>query len=219
MATSKLINRYKSVGDHLLLTPKTFVIFGNIENDDLLLIGINKSTTSPCLYYKEEKQKLNSDKCLDLLNKVEMLSKSSAYAMLTLTDDTIRLIKDTIGKLNATHIRLYDYENKLRISVFDYRNYIQSARIDRKTSQKILYLDLDSRITQSFSFTIDASSFGKLINQDYLVRIGINNICEFSPLKDEVKYLLRDQEVIEPVTTFFSDRLACRISLSLDPKS
>ena len=64
---------------------------------------------------------------------------------------------------------------------------------------------------QEFSFTMKSNSFGKLPLDDYAVRVGDNGICAFISAKKNVQFLLRDQELHEPLVTFQSPRLGADI--------
>jgi hypothetical protein len=155
-----------------------------------------------------------------LYSKVESLIKSSAYASVNVSESGIKRIKKCIKDIDATHLRIHNIDNSVRISIFDYRQFLGNSRIQRKTSQKIRYYESDNaKVEDNFTSTVYATSFLKLPVKDMIVRINKNGICQFEPVDDDLKYLMRDQDIIEPVTTFFSDRLLCQISFSLHPNS
>ena len=222
---SELIKKYSHIGSYLLLTPNSFVVFGNQSekgsktNDDMVLLGKCK--------YRHTQLVLNS-KVIDhkeddlkfLNSKVESLIESSAYASFNVSESGLKRIKKCIKDIGATHLRIHNIDNSVRISIFDYRQFLGNSRIQRKTSQKIRYYDSDNaKVEGNFTSTVYASSFLKLPIKDTIVRINKNGICQFEPIQDDLKYLMRDQDIIEPVTTFFSDRLLCQISLALLPNS
>lgn len=215
----EILKKYGHVGSYILVTPKSFAIFGNELNDDIVAVGIRKSGSTKLLVGSNAAE-ISETALLSLSRAVDTLTASSAFATFLLTSNAMGLIKETAKKLTATHLRIHNIGNSVRVSIFDYRQYLPNSLIQRKNTHKIKYYDTgNANIGKDFTCTINAISFLKLPNQDMNIRVGTNGICQFEPLNESVKYLLRDQEIIEPVTTFFSDRLACQISLSLDPKS
>jgi hypothetical protein len=218
-SATEISKKYSHIGQHVLLTPNTFAVFGNGINDDMVLIGKCKFKSNTLINNNEVID--IDDKDLNFLeSKVNSLTYSSAYASFQLTEDAMKTIKNCIKKIDATHLRIHDIENSIRVSIFDLRKFLDNSRIQRRNTQKIRYYDSDNaNIGSSFTSTVNAFSFMKLPAQDTSIRINKNGICEFEPLKDDVKYLLRDQEIIEPNTVFFSDRLDCQISFSFHPKT
>jgi len=222
---SELSKKYSHIGSYLLLTPNSFVIFGNQSeevsksNDDMVILGKCKYRhtqlviNSKVIDHKEDELKL-------LNSKVESLIESSAYGSFLLAENGIKKIKKCIKNIDATHLRIHNVATSVRISIFDYRQFLDKSRIQRKVSQKIRYYDSDNaNVGDDFTVTINAASFLKLPIKDTIVRINTNGICQFEPIQDDLKYLMRDQDIIEPITTFFSDRLDCQISLALLPNS
>lgn len=218
-ASKEILKKYGNVGSYALLNNNKFAVFGNEANDDLVVVGTGKNNAVDFLI-DGNSARINKTTLLALSKSLDSLTAASAFATFLLTSNAMGLLKETVKKLDATHMRIHNIGNFVRISIFDYRKYLPSTLIKRANTQKIKYYDTDNaNIGSDFTCTIFASSFLKLPNQDMNIRIGTNGICQFEPLKENVKYLLRDQEIIEPVTTFFSDRLGCQISLSLAPKS
>lgn len=217
--TTEIRKKYGHVGPYLLMTPKSFAVFGNESNDDIAVLGNNNNANIKFLVDGNVAE-INKTALLALSKTIDTLTATSAFATVLLTSNAMSLIKETVKKLDATHIRIYNIGSLVRFSIFDYRKFISNSLIQRAITQKVRYYDTDNaNIGSNFTCTILTNSFLKLPNQNMNIRVGTNGICQFEPIKEDVKYLLRDQEVIEPVTTFFSDRLECQISLSLDPKS
>jgi hypothetical protein len=216
---TELSKKYSHIGSYVLLTPKSFTVFGNESNDDMVLTGKSKSQFSQLVINSRITNTNNKDLKF-LVSKFESLTESSAYASFQLTSDALKQIKDCVNKIDATHLRIHNINNSVRVSIFNYRKFSAGNQIQRKITQGIRYYDSDNaNIGSNFTATVNASSFMKLPIQDMSIRINKNGICQFEPLKDEVKYLLRDQEIVEPISTFFSDRLACQISFLFHPKS
>lgn len=217
--STEILQKYSNVGSFALLNKNKFALFGNESNDDLVVIGTSKHHDVD-FFIDGNSARINKKTLLALSNSVDSLTASSAFATFLMTSNVIRLLKETIKKLNATHLRIHNIENLIRISIFDYRKFLPNSMIQRENTQKIKYYETDNaNIGGDFTCTIFASSFNKLPNQDMNIRVGKNGICQFEPLNEKVKFLFRDQEIVEPITTFFSDRLGCQISLSLAPKS
>lgn len=214
------IQKYANLGSFVLISSTSFVVFGDEDNNDMILVGNFKTKIhDTSLFHDNVKVDVGYKECDKLLESALALTYSSANAMFLITDDEIKLIKSAINDVDATHIRIHAENNKVRISVFDYRKFIESTRINRKQSQKLLYLEMDDESDSEFSHTINANSFNKLPVKDYLVRVGDNSICEFAPMNENVKYLFRDQQIIEPLTTFYSTKVNQSISFVFHPKS
>ena len=215
----EISKKYGHIGSYLLMTPKSFAVFGNESSDDIVVVGTGKNANTKFLI-DGRLVEINKTALLTLLQAVDTLTASSAFATVLLTSDAMGLIKETVKKLDATHLRIHNFGNLVRISIFDYRKFLPNSLIQRAITQKIKYYDTDNaNIGSNFTCTLNANSFLKLPNQDMNIRVGTNSICQFEPLNENVKYLLRDQEIIEPVMTFLSARLERQISLSLAPKS
>jgi hypothetical protein len=196
------------------------VIFGSVNEDDIILIRTAKSTRkSSSLYYSGKQLDFSEEKCISLSKNVLSLCNASAFALFNLTLDNLKRIKFLVDKVDGTHLRFHNYKNKLRISIFDYRSFNESSRIGRKESKKILYVEIDARNTDDFTFTVKAKSIKKLPTQDYLVRIGTNDICEFTSVTDNAMYLLRNQLISEPVTVFPSKLVGSDIAFVFHPNS
>ena len=147
MTYSSIIKKHGNLGSYVLVSPNSFVVFGDEDNNDMILIGITKSKTNETtLFHKNIKVDVKNQECNKLLERVHALTYSSANSMFLITDDEIKLIKNAIDDVDATHIRIHAENNKVRISVFDYRKFIESTRINRKQSQKLLYLERHCRV-------------------------------------------------------------------------
>jgi hypothetical protein len=54
---------------------------------------------------------------------------------------------------------------------------------------------------------------------DTFIRIGCNGVTRFSPDKSEQEFLMRDQELKEPIATFYSSKVQKNICFVFHPKS
>lgn len=219
MSAKLLTQKYKSLGSFLLLSEQIFVVFGDPPNTDLICLGATKNKFSPSLYHSGVKQGQSVEACSDLVRNVKRLQQSDAVASFSISEATISVLKKAGGALDATHIRLHSERNNLRVMLFDCRTFDPSFRLQRKTTHKFRYLDVEIRMFQEFTSTLKLDSFQKLPMDDYDVRIGDNSITQFTPQKQSVTYLLRDQEIIEPMTVFHSERISQDIAFVFHPKS
>ena len=214
---SKIISKQSNIGDHAMAFSNQVIFWGNEGiNDDMMLIGkVKYSPKTPELFYQRKSIHIQQKELLSLYEKVIALTTTSAYAMFLLNAEDIKMIKQGINKLDATHIRLFSTNGQVKLSIFDYRNFVDSLRASRKKSYKIYSLDIDTDVSNDFSHTFNASSFAKVPYQDLFVRIGTNGLCELNLVKDELKYFFRDQQIKEPITTFYSNQVGQDVSLAL----
>lgn len=214
---SKTIGKHRNIGDYSLVFSNQFIVWGNEDiNDDMMLIGkLKYSPKAPELFYEEKPVHIQPKQSQSLYQKVISLTTTSAFAMFLLNDADIKMIKEVISKLDATHIRLFSIGGQVKLTIFDYRDFVDSLRAKRKRSYKIYSLSIDTDTSSDFSHTFTASSFAKVPNQDLFVRVGTNGLCELHLVKDDLKYYFRNQEITEPVTTFYSNQVGQDISLTL----
>ena len=152
-----------------------------------------------------------------LFNKLQSLKQTNANSIFTLTSENIKRIKNSIKLLDATYVRVWAIENRITVTVFDCRDFEFDRRIGRKNSLKINYLDIETRTFENFTFTFNANSFTKLPSVDCNFRIGQNGVTEVSPIDGDVSYLIRDQQLIEPVTVFDSKSVGKGIAFLFHP--
>jgi hypothetical protein len=128
---SELTKKYGHVGSYVLLTPKSFSVFGNETNDDMVVLGKCKYLRSELVINSEITEAKDKDLKF-LISKVESLTETSAYASFQLTGDAIKQIKNCINKIDATHLRIHTIGNSVRVSIFDCRKYLDNSRIQGK---------------------------------------------------------------------------------------
>jgi len=129
----------------------------------------------------------------------------------------LKFIKQGISEWSSTHLRLFTYQEKLRILFFDCRMNVQTHRVLRKKSLITYHIDLDIRFIEDFALTLKAASFVKISQDDYLLRIRSNGIVSFEKIDDEVSYLMRDQRLHEPLINFYNSRIKSDIVFSPAP--
>jgi hypothetical protein len=216
LTKAELLSRYGGELNHCLISGNSFVVF-NEKNRDLVIRGRCRSTGPASLYQGETKTTVTVQDCNQLLSRIDELTITRASCSFTLSPLVIQKLKQAIKKLNATHLRFYNEQDKLKIVVFDYVKFHSEYRLPRKSTQKIHYYETRVLMTSDFTVTLLASSFEKLPTEYLNVRIGENGVVQVSKEKDDTRYLLRDQELIEPMTTFFSPRLSREIAFVLEP--
>ena len=207
-----------SLGSAVIRVAKSFAVFGHKKTDDMVIIGKEKGIKSkPSLHVSSITQKVTDDEVVGLFNKLQSLRQTNATAIFTLTSENIKRIKNSIKLLDATHVRVWASENRITVTVFDCRDFEFDRRIGRKNSLKINYLDIETRTFENFTFTFNADSFTKLPSVDCNFRIGQNGVTEVSPIDGDVSYLIRDQQLIEPVTVFDSKSVGKGIAFLFHP--
>ena len=198
----------------LLIPPSRFIGIGGEGTDDMIVSGSIKSTFKIIGEMTEDGQIDSFDLDSDLIPFIDSCLNSDSVSLFSLTDNRIKAIKLAIKALDATHIRFYHKDGTVWVNIFDYRCFLYDYRIKKEHPFKVGTLNLLKRSDTDFSFTINGESFKRLLEQDYSVRIGDNGYAEFSsaePNNFSFYYLIRGQEVVEPVVEFFSDQLGSNI--------
>ena len=208
---SEFKNIFPGIGSSVLFAKNQMVVFGDPPNDDMIVEQKNVKSKTPVLYKSGIEQSLDESALNDLMSRVQLLTYSDAIASFQINADLLRQMKDQLSKWSCTHIRMFTHSDKLRVNMFDCRMNDHKLRVSRKNSLLLHHLDLEVRMFKDFTFTMKCSSFVKLPTDDYAIRVGDNGICLFMPAKSSVQYLLRDQELHEPMVTFQSPRVDAEI--------
>lgn len=216
---SSTIKDCKGIGSNVLFANGHVAVFGDFPNNDLVFIKRLKGKSKSELFERNVNQKIAENECNELMKKVLLLGYADAIALFSISEVQFKLIRQTIKKLSATHIRLYIHDGNLRIAIFDYRKFYAENRLQRKQTLLMEHLDLSIRVIEEFTFTLLASSFLKVPTQDCNVRVGANDICAITPVKgdDDSTFYYRNQQVIEPMTVFHSARISQDISFVFHP--
>lgn len=202
---------FSGIGSSILYAKNQMVVFGDPPNDDLVVEQKHIKVKSPVLYKSGVDQNVEEDALEELMTKVQLLTYSDAVAQFGINSNLLQSIKESMKNWSSTHLRMFTHLGKLRVVMFDCRMNDQKLRVARKNSLQLRYLDWEVRILKDFSFTMKSSSFGKLPVDDYAVRVGDNGICSFASAKKNVQFLLRDQELHEPLVTFQSPLIGAEI--------
>ena len=204
-------NSYSGIGSSVLYAKNQMVVFGDPPNDDLVVEQKHIKVKSPVLYKLGIEQNFEEDVLEELMAKVQLLTYSDAVALFGINSNLLQSIKESVKNWSSTHLRMFTHKGKLRVVMFDCRMNDQKLRIARKNSLQLRYLDWEIRIRKEFTFTMKLSSFSKIPMDDYAVRVGDNGICSFVSAKNNIQFLLRDQELHEPLVTFQSPRVDAEI--------
>ncbi len=201
-----------------LVVGSRYAVFTNEKNRDLVTLGKCESQRTPTLYDGKVNSGATRDECQSLLAEIDALTRTNAYASVSLPSGVVQKLKDSIKKLNATHVRFFNDGDRLRIVVFDYVKFHASYRLPRKTSNLVRYHDTLIVAFENFSATYLAQSFARLPTENLQLRIGENGVTHITTDKGEASYLMRDQRLKEPMTVFFSKQVNQNISLVFHPK-
>lgn len=161
---------------------------------------------------------LDDDKLLDLSARVDLLSHTNAIALFDMTAKEVRLVKNTIKKINASHVRFFSNEDDIILSIFNIQEFGIAHRFTRKVSQNIRYFNTTGMIYEPFSFTIFASTFEKLTLGKLDFRIGDNDKIIITK-ENGSSFYIQNQKLIEPVNLFYSPKIDSHISFVFHPNS
>jgi hypothetical protein len=190
--------------------------FGGRARDLISVRHVHQKGKSVLLSGNNDTKASETD-CKSLLKEVAKLSQSDSYASVSLPSGVVQKLKESIRKISATHVRLFNDGDKLRIMVFDYVKFHSSFRLPRKSSNLIRYYDTRTIVHRNFSTTFLAASFARLSTENLHIRIGENGISQISTEKGGTVLLLRDQELKEPMVVFESPQVGRHICFVFHP--
>jgi len=206
-----ILNKFKNNGKVLFFKNKFY--FNGLNNFDDLLIKGNLKTKKPqataILFRHKQPEELNDNKkdIINLVQKNENLTNVGAITSIFLEKQTIKDIQRVIKKSNSTYLRIFNNEKSIQISIFDYRQFIPRTRLLRQKSFQYYNLPTSEEQVEKFSKTIKADSFLMLPNIDLWLRINQNSIITFTDEDTETKYLIREQDINEPVCNFVNPKI------------
>jgi|GEM_PF-6322393 len=204
--------------DYVLIQGKQAIIFPtNSDNGNSWSDYVEVSNTSSELTNLTEIN-IADDKLAELSERVNLLSHANAKALFDMTAIEVRLVKNTIDKINASYVRFFSDEEDIILSIFNIQEFGVAHRFTRKVSQRIRYFNTTGMIYESFSFTIFASTFKKLTLGKLDFRIGDNDKIIIANENGSTVYV-QNQKLIEPVNLFYSPKIDSHISFVFHPKS
>ena len=208
-----------SFSSNFLFHDGKFVAFGDEPSDDFVLIGSTETVKGSSIYKDGKKTDSDESKCSGLFRNVLDLCDDSKICYFNLKSFQVQFIQKTITAYDASHIVLYADDDGIFVNFYDVRKCVPEGRMNRSHETRLLVHQLSSIKKNHFKMTLNSWSFKMIPSLDLDVDIGVNGICVLTHEDSGYMYLLRDQELIQPVITFFSDRLQTKISLSLVPSS
>ncbi len=218
MEQSEFVRTKSGAGSHLLMTEKHYAIFGNATTDDLVVIGEHRlKNCATSLYQGVSRVDIPLIDLSTLHQNVSELSRTTALSLFTIYLDDVKRIKASIRKLDATHVRIWSNDRGVTVTVFDCRDFDFDRRIGRKNSLKLNYLDVETISDEVFSVTVNTQSFKKIPTGDWNVRVGQNGVTEIKPFTGNESFLIRDQQLVEPVSLFDSISVGQKISFLFHP--
>jgi hypothetical protein len=219
------IKEIKSVIDeyqfssNILFHDGKFVAFGDEPSDDFVLIGSTQTVKGSSIYKDGKKTDSDESKCSGLFKNVLDLCDDSKICFFNLKSFQVQFIQKTITAYDASHIVLYSDDDGIFVNFYDVRKCVPEGRMSRSHETRLLVHKLSSLKKKHFKMTLNSWSFKIIPSLDLEVEVGTNGICVLTHEDSGYMYLLRDQELVQPVINFFSDRLGQEISLSLVPSS
>jgi len=207
---SKLIEKYGNYGDSFLVTPNsTVIIFGKPEKHEDLVIrtNLNINQQSYQLFNLDGLVNVTEIEVINLYNKVITKIKSTPSESFNLDKKYVEAIGDTINTTDSTHIRFFTEDSNLKVSVFNYRQFISRISI-RENSTPFISESIikNSYFSGEFNFTLDARTFLRLPDNNYDVEVLENGLINFINLDSEIEFFLREQEIQEPITKFINEK-------------
>ena len=216
-----IINQYEYFASHLLFrSPRHYVVFGKSDFDDVVIRGSTpKEFNDSVILEHGTKTEYSPADCEYLFKEIINLSDQGAIASFILSMADLKQIKSIVKRMSATHIRFYSESasDQIQVSIFDVRKLISNHQLLRKRSIRLYKHTISGTSHSRFSFTLKATSF-LLLKSTQTVTVSPNGITKFDNSEENVQYLIRDQEIVEPITSFTSERLKTNISFSFHPK-
>lgn len=217
-----VVSKYENFASHLLFrSPRNFVAIGNLGFDDVVIRGsIAKEFKDSVIFELGTKIEDSIADCDYLYKEIIKISDQGAVADFILSLADLKLIQFVVKTMSATHIRFYSESSsdQIRVSIFDIRKLASTHQLLRKRNIRLYTHKISGTVRSRFSSTIKATSFS-LLKSSQTVTVSPNGITKFDNSDNNVQYLMRDQEIIEPTTTFISERLETNICFSFHPKS
>lgn len=216
-----ITSQYDRFASHLLFrSPRHFVVFGKSDFDDVVIRGsTHKEFNESIILEHGLKTKHTTADCEHLFKEIINLSDQGAIASFILSLTDLKLIQSTIKRMGATHIRFHSESasDQIQISIFDVRKLISNRNLLRKRSIRLYTHSIFGISRDRFSSTLKTSSF-LLLKSTQTVTVSPNGITKFDCSDDNIQFLIRDQEIVEPITSFMCEQLKTNISFSFHPK-
>ena len=208
--------KFGEYGTNFILTPNQYLICFSDETDDLIVKSKFSYKTDKVIVFGDD-EIFTEEQISGWLNNFTQIIGNPIVDEFSLSKTYIDGLRDSIGYYNITHLRFFTENNKIIIRLFDYRKFVYEITFINGGYVETTIKNVDT--VETFSFTINSSSFLKLPLHDYTVEVLENGIVDFISLNEEIEFFYRDQEIQEPVVKFFNEKLGQEICLLLHPKT
>ena len=208
--------KFGEYGTNFILTPNQYLICFSDETDDLIVKSKFSYKTDKVIVFGDD-EIFTEEQVGGWLNNFTQLIGNPIVDEFSLSKTYIDGLRDSIGYYNITHLRFFTENNKIIIRLFDYRKFVYEITFINGGYVETTIKNVDT--VETFSFTINSSSFLKLPLHDYTVEVLENGIVDFISLNEEIEFFYRDQEIQEPVVKFVNEKLGQEICLLLHPKT
>jgi hypothetical protein len=208
--------KFGEYGTNFILTPHQYLICFSDETDDLIVKSKFSYKTDKVIVFGDD-EIFTEEQISGWLNNFTQLIGNPIVDEFSLSKTYIDGLRDSIGYYNITHLRFFTENNKIIIRLFDYRKFVYEITFINGGYVETTIKNVDT--VETFSFTINSSSFLKLPLHDYTVEVLENGIVDFISLNEEIEFFYRDQEIQEPVVKFVNAKLGQEICLLLHPKT
>jgi hypothetical protein len=208
--------KFGEYGTNFILTPNQYLICFSDETDDLIVKSKFSYKTDKVIVFGDD-EIFTEEQVSGWLNNFTQLIGNPIVDEFSLSKTYIDGLRDSIGYYNITHLRFFTENNKIIIRLFDYRKFVYEITFINGGYVETTIKNVDT--VETFSFTINSSSFLKLPLHDYTVEVLENGIVDFISLNEEIEFFYRDQEIQEPVVKFVNEKLGQEICLLLHPKT
>lgn len=208
--------KFGEYGTNYILTPNQYLICFSDETDDLIVKSKFSYKTDKVIVFGDD-EIFTEEQVSGWLNNFTQLIGNPIVDEFSLSKTYIDGLRDSIGYYNITHLRFFTENNKIIIRLFDYRKFVYEITFINGGYVETTIKNVDT--VETFSFTINSSSFLKLPLHDYTVEVLENGIVDFISLNEEIEFFYRDQEIQEPVVKFVNEKLGQEICLLLHPKT
>lgn len=194
---------------------KDFIFLGLDNFSDIIIKGnlkkklYNKPTLTT---YRDNKKIKEETNIKDLIKKIKDLTYEDLITSFNLDAYFIKKIKASINKNNATHIRLYTFNNDLRFTLWDIRTFISQTQLTRQNSIKLFSLPSVQYVEETFTRTLNAESFKMISTNNLEFEITKNHVVVIKDTKNNLTFLLSNQGIKEPVVNFINPKINKSIS-------
>lgn len=219
---SKLLSKFGSFGDYFLLSPdSTVIVYGKSDKHEDLVIRSSLTVNQDhyLLFNLENSMSIDEKEVISLFNKTINKMNSNLIENFNLDRNYVEAINDTINSTDSTHIRFHTENSELKVSVFNYRQFITRVNIRTPNVPFISESTIkNSYVTGDVNFSIDAKTFLKLPDGNYEVETMENGLINFLNLDSEMEFFIRDQEIQEPLIKFTNEKLGLETVFLFQPK-